>query len=48
MVQFLGRRTVDVYFETAPWLEKSGYEKLLPWNCDPEQVNRYDYNGLQN
>jgi transposase len=21
-------------FETAPWLEKSEYEKLLPWNCD--------------
>ena len=29
-------------FETAPWLEKSDYEKLLPWNCDREQVNRYD------
>ncbi len=35
-------------FETAPWLEKSDYEKLLPWNCDPERVNRYDYNGLRN
>jgi transposase len=35
-------------FDTAPWLEQSGYEKLLPWNCDPERVNRYDYNGLRN
>jgi transposase len=35
-------------FETAPWLEKSDYEKLLPWNCDHEQVNRYDFNGLRN
>ena len=35
-------------FETAPWLNKADYEKLLPWNCDPERVNRYDYNGLRN
>jgi transposase len=35
-------------FETAPWLDKSDYVKMLPWNCDPERVNRYDYNGLRN
>lgn len=35
-------------FETAPWLEKSDYENLLPWNCEPETVNRYAHNGLGN
>jgi len=35
-------------FETAPWLAKSDYEKLLPWNCEPDRINRYHNNRLGN
>lgn len=34
-------------FETAPTLDENNYESLLRWNCDRENVNRYDYRGLK-
>ena len=35
-------------FQSAPALSESEYKSLLPWNCEPDEVNRFALHGLRN